>query len=308
MANGISLRVGLVGFGEVGTAIGVGLRSQGIEVSAFDKGYQTPPFGELIQKRAREAGVPLLDSVAAVAAASDLILAMVPGGAAVAAATEAASVLKPGQMYADMGTATPPAKERMAVLVEATGADFVDVAIMGSPHQDKHSVPTLSSGKQAERYKSLVTPFGMKVSVVGDRAGRAAAIKMFRSIFMKGIEALTIETLLACETWGVTDAVMGTINTTMEKMRWFPEHANFLVTTDAIHGERRAHEMDMVCETMEAVGVEPRMTRATAAFIHWTASLGLKEHFGGEVPARWEDVVAEISGRTGSATGASDRR
>jgi 3-hydroxyisobutyrate dehydrogenase-like beta-hydroxyacid dehydrogenase len=292
------LRIGLIGFGEVGTALGLGLKAQSLGVVAFDKGYQTPPFGELIQKRAREAGVPLMSTVADVVVSSDVILAMVPGGAALAAASEAAAVLKPGQMYVDMGTATPPAKEEMARLVEATGAAFVDVAIMGSPHQDQHAVPCLASGKEAERYRDLVTPFGMKVTVAGDRPGRAAAIKMFRSIFMKGIEALTIETLLACETWGVTDAVMGTINTSMEKMRWFPEHASFLVTTDAIHGERRAHEMDMVCETMEAVGVEPRMTRTTAAFIHWTASLGLKEHFGGEVPANWRDVISEISRRS----------
>ncbi len=298
MADQVSPRVGLIGFGEVGTAVGLGLRSQGLEVVAYDRGYQTPPFGDLIQKRAGEADVPLLGCVADVARASDLVLAMVPGAAAVAAATEAARVLRTGQMYADLGTATPPDKEQMAALVEGAGAAFVDVAIMGSPHQDRHSVPTLASGREAERYRELVTRFGMKVSVVGDRTGRAAAIKMFRSIFMKGIEALTIETLMACETWGVTDAVMGTINTTMERMRWYPEHANFLATSDAIHGERRAHEMDMVMETMEAVGVEPRMTRATAAFIHWTASLGLKEHFGGEVPARWQDVIAEIDRRS----------
>ncbi|MHB0869284.1 MAG: NAD(P)-dependent oxidoreductase [Chloroflexota bacterium] len=295
------IRIGLVGFGEVGTALGLGLKSQGIEVVAYDAGYQTAPFGELIQKRAREAGVPLLASVAEVVKASDLTLAMVPGGVALNAATDAAAAIKPGQMYADLGTATPPMKEQMAKLIEAAGAAFVDVAIMGSPHQDRHSVPCLTSGKEAQRYKDMVTPFGMKVTVVGDRPGRAAAIKMFRSIFMKGIEALCVETLMACKTWDVTDEVMGSINVTMEKMRFFPEHVNFLVTTDAIHGGRRAHEMDMVKETMEAVGVEPKMTRGTAELIHWTAGLGLREHFGGEVPARWEDVVDEIFRRTGRA-------
>lgn len=291
-------RFGLIGFGEVGTALGLGLKSQGLEVAAFDNGVSSATFGELIRKRARAAGVPLLASIADVVTCSDVILAMVPGGAALRAATEAAGAITDGQMYADMGTATPPAKEEMARRIEASGADFVDVAIMGSPHQDRHSVPTLASGGEAGRFKEMVSPWGMKVSVVGDRPGRAAAIKMFRSIFMKGIEALTIETLLACESWGVTDAVMDTIDASLTKLRWWPDHANFLTTTDAIHGERRAHEMDMVMETMEAVGVEPRMTRATASFIHWTASLGLKEHFGGEVPPDWRDVIAEINRRS----------
>ncbi len=299
MAGNGEVRIGLVGFGEVGTALGLGLKPQGVEVTAYDKGYQTPPFGELIRKRAQEVGIPLVGSISEVVAASDLILAMVPGGAALQAATDAANAMKPGQMYADLGTATPPIKDEMARVVEDRGAAFVDVAIMGSPHQDRHSVPTLCSGKEAERYKEMVSPLGMKVTVVGERPGRAAAIKMFRSIFMKGIEALCVETLMACKTWDVTDEVMGSINTTMEKMQWFPEHVNFLVTTDAIHGERRAHEMDMVIETLEAVGVEPRITRGTAEVIHWTASLGLKEHFGGEVPPRWEMVIDEIFRKTG---------
>src|SRR5450756_8092 len=87
------VRVGLIGFGEVGSSLGLGLKKQGVEVVAFDKGFQTPPFGELIQKRAREAGVPLLDSVESVVSASDLILSMVPGGFAMEAARAAVPAL-----------------------------------------------------------------------------------------------------------------------------------------------------------------------------------------------------------------------
>src|SRR5450756_2351490 len=125
--------------------------------------------------------------------------------------------------------------------------------------------------------------------------------KMFRSIFMKGIEALVIETLMACKTWDVADVVMDTVTKTLDKQPFYRDFTDFLVTTDAIHAERRAHEMDMVIETMEAVGIEPKMTRSTAEVIHWTAGLGLKEHFGGEVPANWETVVDEIFRRLGKA-------
>lgn len=295
-----TVRIGLVGFGEVGSSLGAGLRSEGVqEIVAFDQGYQTPPFGSLIRKRAREAGVPLVASMAELVAASDLILAAVPGSMAPKAAADAAVDLKPGQMYVDMGTASPPVKEQMAELVESTGAAFVDVAIMGSPLEDRHRIATMASGKEAERYRELVTPLGMNVTVVGDRPGRAAAIKMFRSIFMKGIEALVIETLMACKTWGVADLVMGTVTKSLDKQPYYPDYTNFLVTTDAIHAERRAKEMDMVIQTMLDVGIEPRMTRATAEMIHWTASLGLKEHFGGEVPPNWEVVIDEIFRRMG---------
>jgi 3-hydroxyisobutyrate dehydrogenase-like beta-hydroxyacid dehydrogenase len=168
---------------------------------------------------------------------------------------------------------------------------------MGSPLEDRHRIATMASGREAERYREMVSPFEMRVTVVGDRPGRAAAIKMFRSIFMKGIEALVIETLMACETWDVADTVMGTVTNSLDKQPFYPNYTDFLVTTDAIHAERRAHEMDMVIQTMRDVGVEPRMTRATAEMLHWAAGLGLKEHFKGEVPPNWRVVVAEISRR-----------
>ncbi len=295
------VRIGLVGFGEVGSSLGKGLKSEGVEqVAAYDPGHRTPPFGELIRRRSQEAGVPLVDSVAELVKGSRLLLAAVPGSASLGAAEEAARHLGVGQMYVDMGTASPPIKEKIASLVEATGASFVDVAIMGSPLESQHKVATMASGREADLYAQMVTPYGMKVTVVGDRPGRAAAIKMFRSIFMKGIEALVIETLIACKTWDVADAVMGTVTNSLDKQPFYPDYTNFLVTTDAIHAERRAHEMDMVIQTMQDVGVEPTMTRATAEVIHWTARLGLKEHFGGKVPGSWEAVVDEILRRTRS--------
>ncbi len=301
MANeSLGIRIGLIGFGEVGSSLAAGLRSEGVQhLLAYNRGYQTSPSWDLIQRRAREAGVPLLGSVRELVEASDLVLVAVPGSAALEAAASAAAGLKAGQMYADLGTASPPAKAKMAGLVEATGAAFVDVAIMGLPLKDRHRVATIASGGEARRYRDLVTPLGMKVTLVGNRPGRAAAIKMFRSIFMKGIEALTIETLMACQTWGVADDVMSTVAASLGQMPYYPDHANLMVGTHAIHAERRAHEMDMVIETMEEMGIEPRMTRATAAMFHWTASLGLREQFGGEVPADWRAVLDEIFRRLG---------
>lgn len=246
-----------------------------------------------------EAGIPLLVSIPEVVDRADLILAMVPGGAAQEAASDAVPALKPGQLYADLGTASPPTKERISQLVESTGAAFVDVAIMGTPQHNRHGVATLASGRDASRYRDMVTPFGMKVEVVGERPGKAAAIKMFRSILMKGTEALILEALLACRTWNVTDDVMRSVSATLGRQPFYPDWVAHQVASDAIHGERRAHEMDMVIETMRDVGIEPRVTRGTAEMLHWAAGLGLREHFGGETPADWRAVIEEIAARTG---------
>jgi 3-hydroxyisobutyrate dehydrogenase-like beta-hydroxyacid dehydrogenase len=292
-----ALRVALIGFGEVGTTLAVGLIAGGAQLVAYDKGYQTPPFAELLQRRSRELGIRLVPSIAEVVAGADLILAMVPGGAAYEAASEAAAVLKAGQIYADLGTASPPVKEKISQLLEPTGAAFVDVAIMGALPQDKHRVPTLVSGKEAARYCEMVKPFEMKAEVAGDRPGRAAAIKMFRSILMKGFEALVFEALLAARTWDVTDTVMESVSQSMGSRPFYPDWTSHFVRGGAIHAARRAHEMDMVMETMNDVGVEPRMTRATAAMLHWVADMGLREQYGGVTPTDWQEVMGEIEKR-----------
>ena len=293
-----ALRVALIGFGEVGRSLGAGLKAGGAELVAYDKGYRTPPFGDLIQRRAEEAGIPLMPSIPEVVAGADLILAMVPGSAALEAASEALPALKPGQIYADLGTASPPVKEKISQLLAPTGASFVDVAIMGSLAQDKHRVATLVTGIEAARYRDLVTPFGMKVEVAGDRPGRAAAIKMFRSILMKGMEALVFEALLAARSWDVTDTVMESVSASLGSRPFYPDWASHFVRGGAIHAARRAHEMDMVLETMRDVGVEARMTQSTAAMLHWIAQLDLREHYGGETPDSWQDVIEEIAKRT----------
>src|SRR5450830_1008777 len=95
-----ALRVALIGFGEVGRSLGAGLKAGGAELVAYDKGYETPPFGELIQRRAREVGITLLPSIVEAVAGADMILAMVPGGVAFDVASEALPALKPGQIYA----------------------------------------------------------------------------------------------------------------------------------------------------------------------------------------------------------------
>lgn len=292
------LRVALIGFGEVGRSFGAGLKVGGADVAAYDKAYQSATFGELIRRSADEARIPLASSVGEVIAGADLILAMVPGAVALDTAREALPALSPGQLYADLGSASPPVKEQLAQLVEAAGASFVDVAILGSPTMDGFQVACLVSGKDAARYREIVTPFGMKVEVAGERPGRAAAIKMFRSILMKGIEALILEAAIACRTWDVTDEVMSSVSKTLGKQPFYPDWVAHSITGDAIHAGRRAHEMDMVIETMKSVGVEPRMTRATAEMIHWSADLGLREHYGGKKPQDWQAVIEEMVRRS----------
>lgn len=291
MAKNSGPRVGVIGFGEVGSALGRGLSSEGLEgVVAADAASDDPTFGPLIRRRAAEAHVRLLPSNAEVGEVADVVLVAVPGWRAVEAAEQTAPGLRPGQLYVDVGSASPRVKHALAEVVQATGATTVDVAILSSPLMDGHRVATLASGPEAARYRDLMRRYGFNVEVVGEQPGQAAAIKMLRSVLMKGIESLLLESLLAARRHGVEDIVLDTVGAFWDKGS-FVEMANLLITTDAIHAGRRAHEADMMSEVVREVGITPRLSPIIAETLHWSASLGLKEHFGGEVPKEWKSVI-----------------
>jgi hypothetical protein len=123
MSSSEAPRVGIIGFGEVGSALGRGLRSEGLPgVVAADAAVDDATFGPLIRRRAAEATVELLPSNAEVAEVSDVILVAVPGWRALAAAEAAAPGLRKGQLYVDVGSASPRVKQALAEAVERAGA------------------------------------------------------------------------------------------------------------------------------------------------------------------------------------------
>jgi hypothetical protein len=117
---------------------------------------------------------------------------------------------------------------------------------------------------------------------------------------MKGIEALILEALLACRKWDVTDDVMASVSRSLDKQHFYPDWVAHATRGTALHAARRAHEVDMVMETLRDVGVEPLATRGTAARLHWAADLKLREHYGGVAPDDWREVIEEVLRRSAS--------
>jgi len=288
--------VAFIGFGEVGSSIARGLRGEGVEgIVAHDK-FAQGQFGDLIRRRAAEAAVRLVDSCAEAVSGAEVVLATVTASEALNAAQEASRSLRPGQIYADLNSASPRVKEAIAAAIAPSGAGFADATIMGTPAEQLHRVPILASGDAAERLRALMAPCGMQITVVGERPGRAAAIKMFRSGVMKGLEALLGECLLAARRYGVDDVVLESMARFMDS-KPFAEMANMLITTDAIHALRRAQEVDFAVQTIEETGVEPIVTRAVRDRLYWSAGLKLKERFQGVPPASYQEVFAAIEER-----------
>jgi len=275
-----------------------GLREAGLqEIYFYDKQWDTPPFGEVIRKRSVETGAVLVKSVEELLNRSDLVISCVTGTVALAVARDAAPYLTPKHLYADVNTASPKVKEAVAEVVEGTGASFVDVAMMGAIPAFLHRVPMLVSGKGAHRFKEALEPFGTDITWIGEKPGQASAIKMLRSIFMKGLLALLLETLNATHRYQVDQRVLDSLAETMDKTS-FLETVRLQITKGAVNADRMAHEMEDVLETLKDLGVPGTMTEATRSKLQWCSGLGLKEHFKGEIPETLEEVLEAIEQKT----------
>lgn len=114
--------------------------------------------------------------------------------------------------------------------------------MLGSLPKDKHQVPITASGNGAEKFRELMTPWGMRITLAGEKAGSASAIKLVRSIYMKGIASLMIEMLQAADAYGVADEVVASVSKSMDGIS-FTSHLDRLVTGSALHCTRRAAEL-----------------------------------------------------------------
>lgn len=291
------VRFGLVGYGEIGSTLGRGLRGAGLErVAAYDKFAFDGPYADLIQRRAGEAGVTLVRSPAELAEAAELILGVTPGSASLASADALAPHLDRRHTFADFASATPRIKQGVAERLAAGGAGLADGSIEGTP-RDGHALRTLISGAAGTRVRDWLVPWGMRIEFVGDKLGTASGIKILRSVLMKGIEALTDEMLLAARHYGIDETVLASASRTLARP-WM-DTVESLLPSGAIHAKRRAEELDMSAEAVADAGVEPTMARAVAARLHWKANLGLKEQLQGVEPRDHREAVALVARAAG---------
>lgn len=286
------MKLGFIGFGEVGYELSKGVKSAGmVEIFAFDPFFNDAKQGELVRQRAKEAGVLLLATPAEVVRKSDVVIAATPGSSALQAALGVIDEIDKDKLYVDVSTSTAATKKKISEAVEGKGARFVDGAMMGGLSMQHHKVPTLVSGSGSDEYIRLLTPYGMVLTKVSDNAGDAIAVKLVRSIAMKGLASLAVETLEAAVKLGVESLVLKSISDTLTSAP-FDENLDWLVTASAIHATRQVHEMHDVMKMMAEIGVTSTMTEATTKRLEWLDSKNYKELFQGKKPKTWEEVAA----------------
>jgi len=287
------MKIGFIGFGEAGFHIARGLRGAGVSgVCAYDINACAPGLGEKIQRRAGEAEVRLLESNAELAA-SDILLSTVTANRGMEAAEQTAPFLSSRHIYADLNSVSPALKQTIGKLIESRGARFVEAAIMSPVPRHGAAVPMLLCGAHARDFARLLSPYGMKLEVISERIGAASAVKMCRSVVVKGLEALMLECVLGSVPYGADERVFATLDETFPGMDW-KKLASYMIGRVVEHGERRAREMEEVAATLRSVGVEPIMAEATARRQDWLAGLRLLEHFGGKAPDDYRAVAQAV--------------
>lgn len=252
-------KAAFIGFGEAGRAF-AGLRGP---ASAFDLKLLDAAARAEVERAVEEAGVAVSPSTADAVRDAGLVLSVVTADQAVRAAEAAAPALTAGALYCDMNSVAPDTKRRAAAIVEAAGARYVDVGVMAPVRPAGLAVPLLVSGPQAEAAVAALTERGFTdVRAVGVAVGAASAVKMIRSVMVKGMEALTVECMLAADAAGVRDEVLRSLDASA---RSGPAAARADYDLDRVmtHGLRRAAEMEEVVRTLDALGVGSAMSRAT---------------------------------------------
>lgn len=266
--------IAFIGFGEAGQTFAADLVKAGLgSISAFDLRFLDSTDLEP-RARARELGVRVGRSIADATKGAEVIVSAATASAAVDVAEETARAINSGQYFLDLNSAAPGAKRKAAQAIKTAGGRFVDGAVMSPIPPHGIRVPIACSGVHASELVALLEPFGFHIDVVSDEIGFASAMKICRSIMMKGMEALMVECMVAARAYGVEQQVIASLDETLPGVDW-AERARYVIGRVILHGRRRAEEMREAAQMIEELGLAPLMATATAERQDWVADLGL---------------------------------
>ena len=200
-------------------------------------------------RRAADAiGVRCAASAADAVRDAGIVISAVTAASSIEAVQSVVPHLTGKPFLLDINSVSPGRKQEAAKLLGGA-ARYVDVAVIAPIHPARHQTPMLIAGSHAEAAAPILTTLGMRVTIAGAEVGAAAAIKMVRSVMIKGIEALTLECFLAAARAGVVDEVAASLKNNYPGLDW-SKVVPYNLERMASHGERRAAEMEEVAETL----------------------------------------------------------
>jgi 3-hydroxyisobutyrate dehydrogenase-like beta-hydroxyacid dehydrogenase len=291
-------RFALIGFGEAGSILGEDLAAAGCQVAMYDILVDDSRSRQRMLDKAQRARVRAADTFADAVADAEVIISAVTASSSADVASRAAGLLRPGQVLLDINSVSPGKKRSNAALIEDSGADYVESAVMAPVPPQRLKVPMLLGGKRAEALAAELRAVGMNATALSDQIGVASAVKMCRSVVIKGLEALAVEAMTAARRFGAEREVLESLNGTFPSMGWTGKLPDYLVSRVAEHGRRRAAEMREVARTLNDVNVQPTMAMATAArqdaLIEAMAAKGISYETLAD-PFSWRELVDALA-------------
>ncbi|MGZ0084743.1 DUF1932 domain-containing protein [Caldibacillus thermoamylovorans] len=287
--------IGFIGFGEAAFAMSCGLLEEKkiTSIFAYDINSDHPLYGAVIRERAEVLGVPLTASLKELCENTTHLFCTASAKVAEKIAENIRPFLHTDHYYIDMNAVSPMTMERVAARIAETGASFVDAAVMDTVPQKKHKVPIYVSGLKAHHFAEEANGWGMNITFIGKKPGSSSAIKMFRSIFMKGFSTLLLETLHASRIYGVEETVLSSLEESITA-RPLQQTADLLLPRTAIHAERRVAEMREVIATLGMLGIDATMSEAVAAKLQWLVDQRIREQWSGHPPQRYDALLAML--------------
>lgn len=296
----MGMTLGIIGYGEVGGIFGRGLLPQG-DIDAiwvWDLKFNEAA-GVAARAGAEADGMCVADDLEDLCARADLLISAVTASNTLAVAEAVSGHARAGARFLDLNSASPGTKKLAADALEAVGVGYVEAGVMTSVPPYGIRVPMLLGGAGAEALAVTLVAWGMDARHVSESLGVASAIKMSRSIMIKGLEALVIESYTTARRHGVEAHVLPTLKETFPQIDWEEQGAYFFSRV-VQHGKRRAEEMREAARTVQEAGFEPMMTAAIASKQDWVAQLARDGVFKGlDGSSPWEAYADRLIAQAG---------
>jgi 3-hydroxyisobutyrate dehydrogenase-like beta-hydroxyacid dehydrogenase len=283
--------IAFIGFGEAAFHISNGLISEGLtNIIGYDVNQNDEKLGLVIRKRAEEARVNLVESLEVAYSSAVFIVSSTSAKVALSVAQSIIPNLISGQTYVDTNSAAPTVKNDIANIPHADGVMICDAAVMSTVPGNGHKVPMLLSGDGAKAFYDEFSKYGMNLTDLKCPAGGSSAIKMFRSVFMKGLPQIMIEAMAPAAKFGALDALVDSLNETMYG-KTVEQMANTFIARTMVHARRRASEMKDVITTLEAMGLDASMSKSTEAKLEQLAEMNLIDKIGADGNMDYKEAI-----------------
>ena len=291
------MKIAFIGFGEAARAFRDSLATAdpGIRFFAFDILFSSEGAGGATAEQARDRQVEVCFDPETAVAEADWIISAVTAGSSLEAAQSAVEALGPDQIFIDINSVSPGRKQATNDLLAGRGCAYIDMAVMAPVHPAGHGTPVLVAGALPDAFRTRLDRLGFNYEPVGERPGDATAIKMVRSLFVKGLEAITVQALLAAERSGCYDRILTSLTKSFPGLGW-PGFAAYELERVLTHGIRRAAEMRESGETLDELGLGGELARAIAAVHDQLGALQMGGQQGDDVRTAYADAERRLRG------------